>query len=193
MEVNKKHIKETKIDGLFVVSSETFSDDRGFFRELYHQDELESTIGRKFRPVQWNHSMSRPKVIRGIHPDPWDKLVYPLTGDAFIAIVDINPLSATFKNYETFTINNSYRPLLFITKGLGNSLCVTGSENMHYMYLVTSYWDGHKASGMRAIAYNDPDLSIPWPVKDPVISEKDRQNATLRELYYQQYPHLFNE
>lgn len=187
----EKYIKKTSIPGLYVVERETFPDERGFFREVFHKDELEAVLGYKFEPVQLNHSKSNPKVLRGIHPDPWDKLVYPITGKVFIAVCDIDPASSTFKKHETFTIDDSNRHALFLQKGLGNTVCVLGGEPTSYVYLVSSYWDGDLASGNRAVSLFDPDLAIPWPIKDPIISSKDRSNKTLRELYQKDYPHLF--
>ena len=52
------------------------------------------------------------------------------------------------------------------------------------MYLVDEYWDNSKARG---IIYNDPDLAINWPVSDPIISDRDRENPTLRELYPEKF------
>jgi dTDP-4-dehydrorhamnose 3,5-epimerase len=185
----KKYIKKTSINGLYIVERETFDEERGFFREIFHLDELEYVIGREFKPVQLNHSLSKPKVIRGIHPDPWDKLVYPVTGKVFIAIADIEPSSSTFKKVETFIIDDSNRHALFLEKRLGNSICVLGEENVHYIYLVSSYWDGHALSGMRAVNIYDQDLNVEWPIEDPILSDKDRKNQTLRELY----PEAFKE
>lgn len=186
-----QYIKSTGIHGLFIINRDTFTDNRGFFREVYHLNELEEVLGYEFTVLQMNHSSSFPGVIRGIHPDPWDKLVYPLNGKTFIAVADINPLSPTFKRVETFTLDDNCRSALFIQKGLGNSMCVMGEETVNYIYLVTSYWDGNLLSGTRAVAYNDPDLNISWPVKNPIISDKDAQNKTLREYYQDEYPELF--
>jgi dTDP-4-dehydrorhamnose 3,5-epimerase len=61
-----------------------------------------------------------------------------------------------------------------------------GDEPVHYVYLVDEYWDNSKAQG---IAWDDPDLAIEWPVNDPIISERDNKNPTLRELF----PDKFNE
>lgn len=188
---DNQYIKPTSIDGLYIIERPTFTDERGYFREVFHLNELEEAIGYNFTTVQMNHSVSVPRVIRGFHPDPWDKLVYPVTGDVFIAIADVDPESPTFKRVETFRVNDENRTALFIKKGLGNSICVVGEEDVHYVYLVTSYWDGNAASGMRAVRFDDPDLGVDWPVKDPIISEKDQQNSTLKKLYQADYPELF--
>jgi dTDP-4-dehydrorhamnose 3,5-epimerase len=55
---------------------------------------------------------------------------------------------------------------------------------VHYLYLVDSYYDG---SDTRAVAWDDPDLAIDWPVAEPVLSERDRSNPTLRELFPERF------
>lgn len=175
-----ENIKTTSIQGLLVLERQIFSDDRGFFRELFHKDELDKVTGFEFNGVQMNHSHSKPGVIRGIHAEKWNKIIYPVNGEVFIAIVDVRPDSPTFAKVETFTVNNENRVGLFIPNGLANSFCITGQESVDYIYLVDAYYDG---SDTRAIAWNDPDLNISWPIENPIISERDRNNPTLRELF----------
>ena len=102
-----------------------------------------------------------------------------VSGEIFIAIVDIRPDSSTFKKSETFIINDTNRNALFISKGLANSICVIGNTPVDYIYLVDAYYDGKDT---RAVAWNDPDLAIPWPIKNPTISDRDRTNPRLRDL-----------
>lgn len=180
------YVKQTSIPGLFILERPTSKDERGFFREVFHLDELEKTLGYEFRPVQMNHSKSLPKVLRGLHAEEWNKLIYPTTGKVFVAIVDIRPDKDTFAKVETFTIDDENRYALFVPKGLANSLCVLGEKEVNYIYLVDAYYDG---SDLRAIVWNDPDLNIDWPIKDPIISERDKNNPRLRDLF----PEKFNE
>lgn len=175
-----ENIKTTSIPGLLILERQIFPDERGFFRELFHKDELDKINGFDFNGVQMNHSNSHPGVIRGIHAEKWNKIIYPVAGEVFIAIVDIRPDSPTFGKVETFTVNDENRIGLFIPNGLANSLCVLGEKDADYIYLVDAYYDG---SDTRAIAWDDPELNIAWPVKDPIISERDRKNPTLRELF----------
>ncbi len=100
-----KFLKKTSIEGLLIVERPMFKDDRGFFKEVFHKDEIEHLTGIKFDGVQMNHSCSKTKVLRGLHAEQWNKIIYPLTGEVFVAIVDIRPDSSTFGKYETFTIN----------------------------------------------------------------------------------------
>ena len=173
-------IKTTSISGLLILERPIHRDERGFFRELFHKDELENLSGLKFGGVQMNHSHSLPGVIRGIHAEEWNKIIYPVTGEVFIAVVDIRPDSPTFSKVETFNINDNNRVGLFIPSGLANSVCVIGQEVVDYIYLVDAYWDG---TDVRAIAWDDPDLNIDWPVKNPIISQRDKNNPRLRDLF----------
>lgn len=177
-------IKATSIPGLFVINRPAFADERGFFREIFRLDELEQAIGMEFKPVQCNHSNSKPGVLRGLHAEGWNKLVYPMTGEVFVAIVDIRENSEAFAKVETFNFNSENRSALFIPKGLANSFCVLGEEIADYFYLVDAYYDG---SDTRAIAYDDPDLNINWPIKNPIISKRDKDNPRLHDLFPEKF------
>jgi dTDP-4-dehydrorhamnose 3,5-epimerase len=173
-------VQETAIPGLLLLSRPTNRDDRGFFREVFHMDELEAACGCQFGVRQWNHSMSRPGVIRALHAENWNKLVYPVTGRMFAAIADIRPESPTFARVETITFDEAEHKALFIPKGLANSICVLGDAPVHYLYLVDAYYDGKDT---RAVAWDDPDLAIAWPIENPILSQRDRSNPTLRQLF----------
>ncbi len=177
-------VKKTSIEGLLVLKRPIHKDGRGFFREVFHLDEIENSLGIEFKGVQMNHAYSKPKVLRGIHAENWNKIIYPLNGEVFVAIVDIRADSPTFAKFETFIINDENRIALFLSKGLANSYCVTGNRAVDYTYLVDAYYDG---TDQRALAWDDPDLAIEWPVKDPLISERDKNNPTLKDLFPEKF------
>lgn len=177
-------IQKTSIEGLLILKRPTFGDERGFFKEIFHLDEVEKALDLKFTGVQMNHALSKPKVLRGIHAENWNKIIYPVNGEVFVVIVDIRPDSHTFGKCEKFTINDENRIGLFISKGLANSYCVTSDISVDYMYLVDAYYDG---SDQRAIAFNDSDLAIDWPIKDPIVSERDKNNPSLRQLFPEKF------
>ncbi len=177
---NKQFIRKTSIPGLLVLERPIFKDDRGFFREIFHKDELEAAAQMKFDGVQMNHSRSQPGVLRGLHAERWNKIISPVNGEAFLAIIDIRPDSPAFGKYETFTINDDNRISIFVPNGLANSICVLGYEPVDYFYLVDAYYDG---SDTRAIAWDDSDLNIPWPLKNPILSDRDKNNPKLRDLF----------
>ncbi len=184
-----KNIKLTSIEGVVLIKRPIHGDSRGFVHEPYNKKELQDATGIEFNPVQWTHALMRPGVIKAVHIENWNKLIYPVSGVLYAPIVDLRPESKTFMKVEHITIDNTKkdtkREALFLPKGgIGNSICVLGSEDMHYFYLIDEYWDDKKAKG---IAWDDPDLDIKWPVKKPILSERDKKNPTLREMFPEKF------
>jgi dTDP-4-dehydrorhamnose 3,5-epimerase len=175
-------VHETSIEGLLVVRWDTHGDERGFFRQTYQLGELEGALGRRPTWRQGNHARSAPGVLRGFHAEPWDKLVYVVRGTAMAAIADIRPDSPTFGAVETFHLGDApgERIRLFVSEGLANSYCTYGERDVDYLYDVT---DEYRAVDKRAVAWDDPDLAVDWPVANPVVSEADRGNPTLRDRF----------
>ena len=177
-------VDTTAIEGLLVVRWETHGDERGFFRQTYQVAEIAEALGREPVLRQGNHSRSQPGVLRGFHAEPWDKLVYVVRGNAMAAIADIRPDSDTFGEVETFHLGDpphGERIRLFISEGLANSFVTYGSSVVDYVYDVSDYWQ--PGIDKPSVAWDDPDLDVAWPVEDPVLSDADRTNATLRELF----------
>jgi dTDP-4-dehydrorhamnose 3,5-epimerase len=176
--------KETKIPGLIIIEKKTYEDDRGFFREVVRVSEIEEKTGVKFKFKQWNHSLSNPKVLRGLHSEEQNKIVYPVTGKVFSAYADVRSKSKTFGKVVSVKFEEPNLKAVFVPKGVANSVCVYGGQAAHYFYLVDKYYSPEIERG---IAWDDADLSIDWPVKNPIISKRDRNNPTLRQLYPEKF------
>lgn len=177
-------VENTDIEGLLVVRWPTNEDERGFFRQTYQVRELTEALGREPVLRQGNHSHSVPGVLRGFHAEPWDKLVYVVRGHAMAAIADIRPDSPTFGEARTFLLGEppeGERIRLFISQGLANSFVTLGETNVDYLYDVSDYW--RPDIDKPAVIWNDPDLAVDWPITDPILSEADRANPTLRALF----------
>lgn len=177
-------VEPTPIAGLLVVRWDTHGDDRGFFRQTYQARELADALGREPTLVQGNHARSGPGVLRGFHAEPWDKLVYVARGVVLAAIADIRPDSATFGQAATFVLGDppaGERMRLFVSEGLANAYCTFGSDDVDYLYDVSAYWQ--PGTEKRAVAWDDPDLAVDWPVDEPTLSDADQRNPTLRELF----------
>jgi dTDP-4-dehydrorhamnose 3,5-epimerase len=176
-------IEPTAIEGLFVVRSATHEDERGFFRQTYVVSQLSEVLGREVRFAQGNHARSRPGVLRGFHAEPWDKLVYVARGTVFAAIADIRPASPTFGEVATFQLGDppGERVRLFVSEGLANAYAVVGEREADYLYDVTAEWS--PGVDKCAVAWDDPDLAIGWPVADPLLSPADAANPPLRERF----------
>jgi dTDP-4-dehydrorhamnose 3,5-epimerase len=176
-------IERTAIEGLLVVRSGTHEDDRGFFRQTYVASELTAAVGRPVPFVQGNHARSSPGALRGFHAEPWDKLVYVSRGTVFAAVADIRPDSPTFGEVVTSQLGDppGERARLFVAQGLANGYAVVGEFAADYLYEVSEEWS--PVADKRAVAWDDPDLAVPWPVADPVVSAADAANPTLRQRF----------
>lgn len=172
-------VDPTSIEGLLVVRQPTHGDQRGFFRQTWVASELVEALGREPVFVQGNHSRSAPGVLRGFHAEPWDKFVQVTRGRVLAVVADLRPDSPTFGATESFELGDGTdRIRLFVSEGLGNAYCVLGDTPADYLYDVTAEW--HPGVDKRAVAWDDPTLGVEWPVDDPVLSEDDRDNPTLR-------------
>ena len=170
-------VRPCAIDGLFEISLVVNHDDRGSFREAYQREKLTALGLPDLGPVQWNISENHSKgTLRGIHAEPWDKYIHMIAGEAFAAIVDLRPESPTYKQYETFTLNQDNA--IYVTRGLGNSYQVT-SDGGVYGYLVNEHWSPDAQYTL--ISFRDPQLAIPWPlpIDESLISDKDLSHPPL--------------
>lgn len=174
-------VEQTAIDGLLVVRWETHGDERGFFRQTYQVAELAAALGREPVLRQGNHSRSGPGVLRGFHAEPWDKLVYVARGTAFCAVADVRPDSVTFGTVVTFTLGDppGERARLFVAEDLANAYCALTEAD--YLYDVGDYFTPDVDK--RAVAFDDPDLAVDWPVVRPTVSDADRANPMLRQRF----------
>ena len=162
-----------EIDGLLVVQLDIFKDDRGFFVERFNRNNF-AARGLPTEFPQDNHSRSKPGVIRGLHyqHDPAQgKFVGVLRGNIWDVAVDIRPNSPTFGKHMGVELSGSNGMLLWIPPGFAHGFCVLGNEEADVLYQVTSIYN---AKGEGGIAYNDPEFGIKWPVKNPVISDRDK-------------------
>ncbi len=173
-------VAQTSIAGLYVVTWQKLFDERGFFKHTYQYGELSAAIGRELRLRQGNHSRSAERVLRGFHTEPWDKLVYVVRGLATCVIADARPDSPTFGRTERFLLGDEpgQHVRLFISRGLSNAFyCHVQTD---YLNDVSEEFDPAHRYG---IAWNDPDLNVRWEDSDPIMSDADRRQPTLRGLF----------
>ncbi len=173
-------VRATSISGLFIVEREMLEDRRGFFRETYRASELAEAVGSDVIFRQSNHSRSHPRVLRGFHAEPWSKLVYVVRGLATVAVADTRPDSPTFGRAETFLVGDApgARIRVFVAQGLSNAFyCHT---EVDYLNDVTGEY---RPDGRGGVRWDDPDLAVDWPDRDPILSAADTALPTLRQLH----------
>ena len=159
-------------EGLILVEPKVFPDERGFFMESFKKSDFSSN-GIDCDFVQDNHSLSKKNVIRGLHyqknPRSQGKLVRVIKGAAWDVAVDIRKSSPAFLKWYAVELSEENSKMLFIPPGFAHGF-IALSDSVHLMYKCTNEYDGKLDAGIR---WNDPDIGIQWPVKDPVISQKD--------------------
>lgn len=175
---NKLQVHPTSLPGLYSIDLVINADERGSFREAYQAAKLEALGLPPLGPVQWNISENiRAGIVRGIHCEPWDKFIHCIAGQAWAVIVDVRPESSTFGRHVSFKLDQT--KALFVSKGFGNAY-QTLAPNTVYGYLVNAHWRADLK--YPSIHYADPDLNIAWPlpIGDNDVSQKDKENPTMR-------------
>jgi dTDP-4-dehydrorhamnose 3,5-epimerase len=172
-------IAETELPGVLVLTPTIYRDDRGAFWETWNQSRM-AEAGLPSTWVQDNCSVSKKNVVRGIHYQviqPQGKLVRVTHGAALDVAVDLRRSSPTFARHVAVELTGENSQMLWIPEGFGHAFLAL-TDTVGFAYKVT---DSYCPAGERAIVWNDRDLGIPWPVDpdDAVVSEKDRQGATL--------------
>lgn len=169
----------TQLDGLVLLEPAVHGDARGFFVETFSREGY-AGVGVDVEFVQDNQSRSGHGALRGLHYQrrPGQaKLVRVARGSIFDVVVDIRPGSATFGRFETFELDDVRHLQLFVPVGFAHGFCVL-SELADVAYKVSAPYDPAEERGL---AWDDPSLGIPWPVREPVLSERDSTNPTLAE------------
>ncbi|MGI0055802.1 MAG: dTDP-4-dehydrorhamnose 3,5-epimerase [Nitrosarchaeum sp.] len=164
--------KKLDIPEVILVETKAFSDDRGYFLESFKESVFTSNgIDTKF--VQDNFSHSVKGVLRGLHyqknPKAQAKLVIALRGKIFDVAVDIRKNSPTFGKWVGEILSEKNHKLLYVPEGFAHGFCVLSNE-ADVLYKVNQEYSPEHEMG---ILWNDPDLQISWPIKKPILQERD--------------------
>ncbi len=168
------------VPDVIVIEPKVYEDTRGFFMESYNRETFAAHgISKDF--VQTNHSLSVKNTLRGLHYQvgkPQDKLVRVIRGEVYDVSVDIRFGSPTFGKWVGEILSAANRKMLYVPIGFAHGFCVL-SDEAEFLYACTDFYH---PQGERGIFWNDPDLAIPWPVLDPILSEKDKRNVKLKDI-----------
>lgn len=171
---------ETELPEVILVEPDVHRDARGFFLETYHAP-LYRENGIPVPFVQDNHSRSCRRVLRGLHAQarlPQGKLVRAIEGEIYDVAVDVRLGSPRYGNFVGMMLSAENFRQLYIPPGFAHGFCVT-SEVAQVEYKCTEVYDPRDEF---SIAWDDPEIGIPWPVSDPILSEKDRGAPKLRDV-----------
>ena len=163
---------ENQIEGLKIIQTNTFHDERGSFTRIY---DCEKTKIESLSPKQMNISRNPfAGTLRGMHyqvgGDPEHKIMTILSGSVFLVIIDMRKSKSSFLRVASETISEADGISIFIPAG-----CAAGwlslSPNTDIHYVMYSRYEDNSYNGLR---YNDPFFNIPWPSEPKIISEQDR-------------------
>lgn len=170
----------TDLPEVLLVEPTVHRDERGFFLETWHAEKF-AAAGLDAGFVQDNQSQSRRGTLRGLHAQvarPQGKLVRASRGEIYDVAVDIRPDSPRFGRSVGLLLSAENFRQLWIPEGFAHGFCVI-SEIAEIQYKCTAPYD--PASEV-TIAWDDPRLAIQWPVRDPLLSPKDRLGRRLAEF-----------
>jgi len=172
--------RELELSGVILVEPQVHQDERGFFLETYHLEKYRAGgIAEAF--VQDNHSRSQRGTLRGLHaqnPDPQGKLMRVVEGEIFDVAVEARRGSPRFGRHVHAVLSAENKRQLYVPPGLLHGFVVT-SEVAQVEYKCTTLY---RPEAEFSVAWDDPDLAIPWPVEAPILSARDAAAPRLREV-----------
>lgn len=180
---NNMNFKELNLKGGFEIELKPHEDERGFFARVY-DDKIFKERGLDKVWVQENISFSVTKgTVRGLHfqypPYNEAKIISVLRGEVFFVAVDLRKGSPTFSKWENVILSEENKKMLYLTRGFALGMC-TLTDNCLLHYKIDNYYSAENAE---SIKWNDPDLNIKWPIKEPTaISEKDKNAKSFKEF-----------
>jgi dTDP-4-dehydrorhamnose 3,5-epimerase len=174
------NVLPTDLPGVLIIEPKVFGDSRGFFFEIWNEERYQEA-GIPSLAAQDNISRSAGGVLRGLHfqyPEPQGKLVYVLQGEVFDVAVDIRRGSPTFGRSVSCTLSEENRRQFYVPEGFAHGFCVL-SEWALFAYKCTR---NYRPEFEAAVAWNDPQIGIEWPIREPLLSAKDRLAPRLADI-----------
>ncbi len=177
-------VDRTALDGVLLITPKRHEDARGSFTETFRQDVFDKHVpGTRF--VQDNHSVSaRRGTVRGLHfqrePMAQGKLVRCTVGAILDVAVDVREGSSTFGRHVAVELSGANGQQLWVPAGFLHGFC-TLVDATEVIYKVTSFYSPAHDAG---VLWNDPDLGVPWPVKEDEasLSPKDAAAPRLKDI-----------
>ena len=175
------NITDTKIPAVKLIEPKVFGDNRGFFMETWNERVFrEAGIEATF--VQDNHSRSVRNTLRGLHyqlpPHAQGKLVRVTRGEVFDVAVDLRRDSPSFGQWVGEYLSEDNKRMLWIPPGFAHGFLAREKENIVHYYNTNFRSSKHEIG----IIWNDPSLKIKWPIKNPILSKKDKRNLTFKQF-----------
>jgi dTDP-4-dehydrorhamnose 3,5-epimerase len=172
---------KTKLSECIIIEPTIYGDDRGFFLETFQCNRYAKLAKINLPFVQDNHSRSVKNVLRGLHfqkNKPQGKLVRVVRGEVFDVAVDLRPSSSTYLQWHSVILSAKNKKQFWVPPGFAHGFLVL-SDIADFEYKCTEYYDSEDEA---SISWDDPQLQISWPVKNPILSDKDINALKLSDL-----------
>ncbi len=172
------------ISGLYIVEPTVFTDERGYFMEVYNKKDFEEA-GLCMDFVQDNQSCSVKGVLRGLHYQkqyPQGKLVRALKGRVFDVAVDLRRHSQTYGMWYGVELSEENKKQFYIPEGFAHGFLVL-SDVAEFSYKCTDFYHPGDEGGL---IYNDSEIGVEWPIEagmELIMSEKDKKWGKLSETF----------
>jgi dTDP-4-dehydrorhamnose 3,5-epimerase len=166
-------VTRLEIEDVLLVELVVHGDARGFFVERFQAERFRE-LGLPTTFVQDNQNRNKPGVLRGLHfqhTPAQGKLVGVTRGTIWDVAVDVRPGSPTFGKHVSAELSDTNGRLLWIPAGFAHGFCLLGDEPADVIYKVDALYN---PAGEGGISWDDPELAVPWPITDPLVSERDR-------------------
>jgi dTDP-4-dehydrorhamnose 3,5-epimerase len=178
----KLDVATTEINGVLVGTPTVRPDVRGWFVRIFDDGEWPLvTAHGEGRWVQENQLRSRYSTIRGLHCRTGldeAKMIRVVAGEVFDVVLDLRPWSPTFLNWASFILDHHRHEQLFIPPGCAHGFQAL-TDAVDLCIKTSTYYDPDRDRGVSSA---DPELQIPWPISDPVLSVRDAQAPVLRDI-----------
>ena len=168
-------IIKTDFKDLVIIENKAFKDKRGYFKELLKEDKIK----KKFPFIVMSYS--KKNVIRGLHMQTRNtqgKFVSVIKGKIFDVVIDLRKKSKTFGKKHSIILSDKNSKSLFVPEGFAHGFCSLDDEN-YVVYSCSKYRDKKSEIGIK---FDDKNLKINWPTKNPILSKKDKKNQSLKDF-----------
>ncbi|WP_335916789.1 dTDP-4-dehydrorhamnose 3,5-epimerase [Shewanella chilikensis] len=174
---------QTKVPDVVIIEPTVFGDERGWFMESFNENKFHQELEKLGLPtprkfVQDNHSMSKQGILRGLHyqtENTQGKLVRVVSGEVFDVAVDIRKDSPTFGQWVGVVLSAENKRQLWVPEGFAHGFYVM-SEFAEFLYKTTDYYN---PSSEISLKWDDPSLSITWPILDSEVHLSDKDGLGL--------------
>ena len=175
-------IKQTSIPGLLIIQPAIFNDSRGYFFESYNKENLKQ-FGVDVNFVQDNQSLSAKNVLRGMHfqnpPFAQGKLLSVARGAVLDVVVDLRKKSAFYGRHFSVVLSEENKTIFWVPPGFAHGF-LSLSDNTIFVYKCTQIYNKDSEG---SLLWNDPELQIKWGIKNPIVSEKDKNASFFKDLH----------